>query len=54
MRENQKYFEMTLGIFWIFFLFFNIYIYIYIYNIIILLLNILGWAGPSRVGSILA
>jgi len=31
MQENHKYFEITLGIFWIFFLFFELY------NIILLL-----------------
>ena len=44
MRENHKYFEMTLGIF--------LDIYIYIIFIFIILLNI-NWAGPGlaiRVG----
>jgi hypothetical protein len=40
MRENHKYFEITLGIFWIFFLFFELY------NIILLNIN---WAGPNLV-----
>jgi len=38
MRENHKYFEMTLGIF--------LDIYIYIIFIFIILLNI-NWAGPG-------